>query len=396
MNSGTPLVACTGGLKLGGSTTFLLNLGKSVREKGLCLPVVSMEDENPMAADFAAAGVSVHIVPRRGTIYEDRIRLSYLATAPFRPEAVISCLGAESFELLRLVPRGTVRLGIIQSDDPGPFQMARNYAPWLDAMVGVSQSICANLKNDPVFAKVQVEHIPYGISFGTPVARTPWDTSKPIKLIYIGRIIEEQKRISRLVELSRQLVSRGVNFEVTFVGNGPDMSKTQEALEGVKEARFLGEVANAEVPALLRSHDIFVLLSDYEGLPLSLLEAMGQGVVPVISDLQSGIREAVTDRVGIRVPVGDVPAAADAIISLVRSPQRLAELSASASESARQQYSAMRMAERYLDLIGRLAKAQAAWPADVRVEPPMIVKHQWLYRGLARKARRFLQRLRKS
>jgi hypothetical protein len=116
----------------------------------------------------------------------------------------------------------------------------------------------------------------------------------------------------------------------------------------------------------------------------------------VISDLQSGIREVVTDRVGMRVPVGDVPAAADAIISLVRSPQRLVELSAAASESARRQYSATRMAERYLDLIGRLAKAQAVWPADVRVEPPMMLNHQWLYRGPARRVRRFFQRLRKS
>jgi glycosyltransferase involved in cell wall biosynthesis len=393
MYSEIPLVACSGGLDLGGSTTFLLNLGRGLRELGFPFHVVTIEEESEMAADFAAAGIPVHSVPRRGTIFEDRIHLSYLATAPLRPKAVLSCLGSESFELLRVVPPGTARIGIIQSDDPRPYRMTRYFAPWLDAMVGVSQSICANLRSDSTFSKVHVEQIPYGISFGPPVARPSRDTTQPIKLIYVGRVIEEQKRVSRLIELSRLLAARGISHELTFVGTGPDMPKTQEAVKSMKEVRLLGEISNSEVPALLRSQDIFVLLSDYEGLPLSLLEAMGQGVVPVISDLESGIREVVSDRVGIRVPVGDVAAAAAAIVSLAENPQKLAQLSAWASASVRGQYSAARMAERYINLVGHLAKSQVDWPDDVRIRPPMMQEHEWLYRGLPRIMRRFVQRI---
>jgi glycosyltransferase involved in cell wall biosynthesis len=394
MNYGVPLVACTGGLKLGGSTTFLLNLGRGFRELGFELHVVTMEDKNEMGADFEAAGIPVHIVRRQGTIFEDRIRHSYLATAPLRPRAVLSCLGSESFEILRVVPTGTIRLGIIQSDEPGPYRTAGHFTPWLDAIVGVSESICGKLRSNPTFAQVQVEHIPYGISFGPLVLRPVRDISKPIKLIYVGRIIEEQKRISRLVELSRILKERGVNYEFTIAGTGRDLPTYQNALTGVEAVHFLGEVSNSQVSALLRSHDIFVLLSDYEGLPLSVLEAMGEGLVPVVSDLQSGIREAVTDSSGVRVTIGDVAAAADAVKSLAENPHRLAALSASAGESVRRQYSAARMGQGYLDLVGRVEKAQASWPDDVEVKPPMLLEHQWLYHGLARRVRRFLKSLR--
>ena len=113
----------------------------------------------------------------------------------------------------------------------------------------------------------RIEHIPYGISFGPVVARPPRDTAKPIKIIYIGRIIEEQKRISRVVELCRLLAAQGIKYEFTIAGSGPDLPTARVALQDIKEVRFLGEISNSEVPALLRSHDIFVLLSDYEGLP---------------------------------------------------------------------------------------------------------------------------------
>ena len=58
----------------------------------------------------------------------------------------------------------------------------------------------------------------------------------------------------------------------------------------------------------------FSLLSDYEGLALSLLEAMGAGVVPVVSDLSSGIAQAVPADCGLRVPFGNLDAAAAALL----------------------------------------------------------------------------------
>jgi len=396
MGSRPKLLASSSGMALGGSTTFLLNLGRAMRERGTPLSIACLMGGNGMARDFAAAGVPVEDFPGEESIFEDRIRLGYQYAAQLRPNAVLSCLGSDCFELLPLSPPGVARIGLVQSDDPGVYRMVRHFAPFMDGIVGVSETICQRLREDAAFKKVRVEYIPYGIHFGPVTARLPRDPTAPLKIIYLGRIVEEQKRVSRLVELARILTARGEHFEFTLGGTGPAFGEVGEALKAMPSVRLAGDVPNLEIAALLGKQDVFVLLSDYEGLPLSLLEAMGQGVVPVISDLESGIRNVVTPDIGIRAPVGDVAAAADAIGALARDPVRLRAMSAAAVLKARGEFSSLRMAERYENLVAALASPVAPeWPAMGEVPPPVLVPRPWMFRGFPRHARRFVKRLRR-
>jgi glycosyltransferase involved in cell wall biosynthesis len=386
-----PLLATTGSLGLGGAATFLLNLGAALHEWGCQLPVVSFSAVNEMEADFAAREIPVERLDPRGLIYEDRILGAYRLVARWQPRAVIACLSSESFEVLRLVPPGVIRLGIIQSDDPGPYQLVPAFHPWLDAMVGVSPAIRERLVNEFKFPRSVC--IPYGIQFAPGRKRGVRAAGGPLRLIYVGRMIEVQKRVSRLVQLAQRLAAQTVPFHFTFVGSGPELDSMRTALGDLPQVEFLGDVPNRRVPELLQAHDVFVLLSDFEGLPLSLLEAMGEGVVPVVSDLESGIRNVVTDATGIRVPVGDVAAAAAAIAALAREPARMATLAGNATRLAREEYSAARMAQRYLDLLASFPAAVPVWPKKIAVPRPQLVRHGWLYAGLPRLGRRWLKRL---
>src|SRR5579883_982419 len=242
-----PLVACTGGMLLGGSTTFLLNLGRAFRERGLALPVICLAGKNEMAPDFAQSKVEVEGWPDSRLIFEDRLRSVYPLIATKRPKAVLASLGGDSFELLRLLPPNVVRLGAIHSDDPGPYELVRQFAPWLDAVVGVSETICHRLSQEPFAAKVRIEHIPYGVYFGEARALPRRDPAAPLRLVYVGRIIEVQKRVSRLVELAKMLTARGENFEFTLIGSGPELQSSRDALAAFKNTRFLGDVPNREI-----------------------------------------------------------------------------------------------------------------------------------------------------
>jgi len=58
---------------------------------------------------------------------------------------------------------------------------------------------------------------------------------------------------------------------------------------------------------LLEKQDIFILTSEFEGLPMSLLEAMGRGCVPIVTDISSGIPRLIkNDLNGYKIPIGDV------------------------------------------------------------------------------------------
>ena len=72
------------------------------------------------------------------------------------------------------------------------------------------------------------------------------------------------------------------------------------------------------IPEFWKRQDVCVNLADYEGRSISIIEAMGNGAVPVVT-ATSGVREDITDTVnGYIVPVGDYCAIADRIRMLDR------------------------------------------------------------------------------
>jgi glycosyltransferase involved in cell wall biosynthesis len=75
-----------------------------------------------------------------------------------------------------------------------------------------------------------------------------------------------------------------------------------------------------DVPEILQALDIFVLPSNWEGLPNAVLEAMAAGL-PVVATRVGGVPEVVVEgQTGILVPPRDPNALADALLTLLRDP----------------------------------------------------------------------------
>ena len=119
-----------------------------------------------------------------------------------------------------------------------------------------------------------------------------------------------------------------------FAGDGEERSRLEDRarqLHIADRVRFLG--SRQDVPALLACCDVFVLPSLYEGLPLSVLEAMAAGR-PVVATSISGTDEAVVDGVtGLLVPPSDAGALA-AALNRVLSDRDLAARLANAGRTA--------------------------------------------------------------
>jgi glycosyltransferase involved in cell wall biosynthesis len=154
-------------------------------------------------------------------------------------------------------------------------------------------------------------------------------------------------------------------------------------------------VRYAEVPALLKQHDVFLLASDYEGLPLSLLEAMGQGLVPVVSDLKSGIPEVVDASNGCLVSVNNVAGYARAIIHLHEHRDELAAKSAAARARVQKEFSVAAMTDRWLAACPPAQTVTEPWPKRWRIQGPLTAGQSLHFSPPVRFLRRVAARLRK-
>src|SRR5262249_31910247 len=136
-----------------------------------------------------------------------------------------------------------------------------------------------------------VHHLPTGVPLP---ARRRTSVPGPLRLVYAGRI-ERNKGVLDLPAIDRRLRRDGVPVVWTVIGSGPDDTALRQGFAAEASATFTGALTPDACRARLPDHDVLVLPSYGEGLPLSLLEAMGAGLVPVVSDLESGIREVVCD-----------------------------------------------------------------------------------------------------
>jgi glycosyltransferase involved in cell wall biosynthesis len=164
---------------------------------------------------------------------------------------------------------------------------------------------------------------------------------------------------------------------------------------GQQSVSFTGAVPNAQVAAILDQHDIFLLASDAEGLPISLLEAMAHGVVPVVSHLESGIGDVVDATNGMLVPVNEIDGYARAIIHLHEHRDELAAKSAAAHARVQEKFSVAAMTDRWLAAFPDPAASPPAWPQCWKISAPLTAAHPVYFSPPLRVIRRLAARLRK-
>ena len=125
--------------------------------------------------------------------------------------------------------------------------------------------------------------------------------SQAIKVAMIARF-DRQKDHETIIE-----AFQGLNAELILVGDGPNMLKAQQQVEKLKlgkQVKFLG--FRQDIAQILAQVQIFALISNWEGLPCTIIEAMRAGLPVVASDV-GGVKEIVIgDRTGYVIPRGDV------------------------------------------------------------------------------------------
>ncbi len=149
----------------------------------------------------------------------------------------------------------------------------------------------------------------------------------------------------------------------------------------------------------IRQHDVFIMASNHEGGPLTLLEAMALGLVPICNDTPCLVQEVVTPNNGFIIP-REPAQYAESFSALHKDRARLERMSAAARKIITEQYGLNAMAGRYLAFFKELAPHPCAtsWPARITPQPirnmPLLARISQ-GNGLVRQARRIAKRIRR-
>jgi glycosyltransferase involved in cell wall biosynthesis len=185
---------------------------------------------------------------------------------------------------------------------------------WCDRIITVSETDRRLALRYGVGTPEKLVTIHNGIS-DTSYVKNSASMQSPVTIIMVARFAPP-KDFGMLLEAASGIDG---NIHLQLVGDGPQMNENMEraaALGMTENTEFTG--SRDDVDELLAAADIFVLASDWEGLPISILEAMRAGL-PVVASNVGGIHEAVSDGVsGILVARGDAPALARALTDLIK------------------------------------------------------------------------------
>jgi glycosyltransferase involved in cell wall biosynthesis len=270
-----------------------------------------------------------------------------------------------------IVPALTEKVGVVawvQADDNDYYEQAYRLGRYCNALVCVSRRIKEGIMelNPLIGAKAHV--IANTSAWKRDIAGRKLASSEKARLIYTGRLVQHQKRVLDFIDLARSLDRTGIAYQLTLMGDFPSGENTRQLFESRAKAHLAdgrislpGRVPREKVIEALGKHDLFILLSDFEGLPLSLIEAMAGGCVPVVAAMESGIPEVITSgENGLVVSGRDYGQWASLLADLWRNAERLSLMSEKARETVRERFTVEHVGKQFDELFRRVAEEVCA------------------------------------
>jgi glycosyltransferase involved in cell wall biosynthesis len=157
-------------------------------------------------------------------------------------------------------------------------------------------------------------------------------------LLFVGRL-DPQKGPLQLLEAAAELFADHADLHLMMVGDGPLASPLREwtrARNFESRIHFVGRQEN--IAGLMRAADLFVLPSQWEGLPNVVLEAMAAGT-PVVATAVEGVRDLLGEgKLGVVVPLNGEPRLSEAIRATLGQNERGHEAVQTAQRLVREKF----------------------------------------------------------
>jgi glycosyltransferase involved in cell wall biosynthesis len=215
----------------------------------------------------------------------------------------------------------------------------------------VSMKESTNLKK--IFPQSLVEFIPNGVD--TPSSFTSvLQKSDTIRYLFLSRLHHKKNIVSLAQAWTESSLNNSTQFELLIAG--PDQGELETLRSVISRSsniRYVGTVFGEEKKEILCNSHFFVLPSFSEGLPSALLEAMGFGLIPIITE-GCNFSDAFSNNLGVKITTERKSITRGLEETSVWNNPKLSELSRRNFEYIKEHYSVEKITQLQLDFIDRL------------------------------------------
>ncbi|HEV3470880.1 MAG TPA: glycosyltransferase family 4 protein [Pyrinomonadaceae bacterium] len=342
---------------LGGGERHVADLARGLAARGHEL-YAALAPGSPLRDELAALPPgNVLTLPLRNALdFASAVRLARLARG--RRVDIVHAHVARDYTLAAFAARRSGARLVITRHVLFPLGRAHRFAlAEVSRVIAVSGAVARSLAARRIFPPEKIRVVPNAVDVGRfeeareafERARPAGGERRPLRVGLVGELSEVKGQDVFL--RAAALVAPRFGGAVEFVVVGADTSR-----DGLRRARLEGLIAELKLGGRVRmsgrwedtadvlpTFDLFVSASRSEAFGMAMVEAMAAGL-PVVATATEGAREIVEHgETGLLVPVGDAPALAEAIASLIADDARRGRFGRRAREAARERFGLERM-----------------------------------------------------
>ncbi len=270
----------------GGPVILLRRLLPELKKRGYTVGLLSACKEDSPIVDFMNEN---NIYAKKTTLpayTEDIISWIFEETKKFKPDIFVPNISVSAaYAASRIRKNNIPTIVTQQSTDNFNSSLADFFAltknKWqASALVCINEYLAEKAKNKSK-TNAKITAISNGIELPKEIAN---QSAEKIKIAYIGRLVNKAKQVHKILDAFIYIAEKEKNVEFTFIGSG---NQKENLIARVKKSGlknkifFTSALFDKDLQTEMLKHQIVVLLSDWEGLPGSLIDGMSCGLIPI-------------------------------------------------------------------------------------------------------------------
>lgn len=193
-------------------------------------------------------------------------------------------------------------------------------------------------------------------SIYNPINKCNYDKldAKENVILFVGRLDENQKKISRLINIWKKVYADFPEWRFEIYGDGTDYNKYVKFVESNNIGNLFFKGFIKDMSLAYSNAKILLLTSDFEGLPMVILEAMNYGCVPLIYNSFSAASDIINNYVnGILIPYNREDIFIDNLKSIINNPAKYDEMSVEAKQTS-SNFSIEKITQNWIELFNQI------------------------------------------